>query len=92
MDIIIGAVPPLQFTPDKPQGEKPSYYQIEARLLHSRPPRKGIAGPSGMERRGKKSNDPSRARVLTILVPNSESLPADLNQSDYTVYLRFVKK
>ena len=91
MDIIIGALPPVQFTPAKPKEEKPSGL-VAARLLHSRPPRKGIAGPSGMERRGKRSNDPQRARILTILVPDVADLPSDLGQSDYAVYLKFVKK
>jgi len=91
MDIIIGAAPPLPFIPAKHPEEKPSGL-IEARLLHSRPPRKGIAGPSGMERRGKKSNDPLRAKVLTIMVPDAAILPPDLDQGNYTVYLRFVKK
>lgn len=91
MDIIIGAIPPLQPASFIKSQEKPSGL-IEARLLHSRPPRRGIAGPSGMERRGKKSSDPQRARVLTIMVPDAAELPPDLDQGGYTVYLRFVKK
>lgn len=91
MDIIIGAIPPMPPMPTKLQEEKP-IGPIEAQLLHSRPPRKGIAGPSGMERRGKKSNDPHRARILTIMVPDATALPLDIDQSEYSVYLRFVKK
>jgi len=91
MDIIIGAIPPLQPAPPIKHQEK-SGRVITARLLHSRPPRHGIAGPSGMERRGKKSSDPRRARVLTVMVPEATDLPPDLDQSEYTVYLRFVKK
>jgi len=91
MDIIIGATPPLHLPLTKPQEGKPTG-MIEARLLHSRPPRKGIAGPTGMERRGKQSNDPHHARILTIMVPDAASLPPDLDHNDYTVYLRFVRK
>ncbi|MDR3088634.1 MAG: hypothetical protein LBU39_02320 [Desulfobulbaceae bacterium] len=91
MDIIIGALPPVQFPPSKPREENSSG-MVEARLLHSRPPRKGIAGPSGMERRGKKSTDPHRARVLTIMVPDATTLPPDLDEGKYAVYLRFVRK
>jgi hypothetical protein len=91
MDIIIGATPPLHLTLTKPQEEKP-VGMIEARLLHSRPPRKGIAGPTGMERRGRQSSDPHRARVLTVMVPDAALLPPDLDQTDYAVYLRFIRK
>jgi len=91
MDIIIGTIPPLHPTrPNKPQEKLGGL--IQAQFLHSRPPRKGIAGPSGMERRGKKSSDPSRARILTIMVSDAAELPPDLEQSEYLVYLRFVKK
>lgn len=64
---------------------------VEARLLHVRPPRKGIAGPLGMERREKEQVDPLRGRVLTVMVPDSESLPKDLDSENYKVILRFQK-
>ena len=91
MDIIIGATPPLHLPLTKPQEGKPAG-MIEAHLLHSRPPRKGIAGPAGMERRGKKSSDPRQAKILTIMVPDATLLPPDIDQADYTVYLRFTRK
>ena len=90
MEIIIGSIPPIPPNPVKLQ-EKPGG-MIEAQLLHVRPPRRGIAGPSGRERRGKQVNDPSRARVLTIMVPDASMLPPDLYQGKYTVQIRFVKK
>jgi len=90
MEIIIGSIPPLP-----PQSQKPQErggVMVEAQLLHTRPPRKGIAGPSGMERREKHVKDPIKGRVLTILVPDASVLPADLDGAKYSVYLRFVRK
>jgi len=90
MEIIIGSIPPLGPSPHKPTGETGP--TVEAQLLHIRPPRKGIAGPSGVERRGKKVNDPQKGRVLTILVPNADLLPKDIETQKYKVMLRFVRK
>jgi hypothetical protein len=90
MEIIIGSIPPLPLQNTKPQ-EK-SAGMVEAQILHVRPPRKGISGPSGMERRGKKVSDPRQARILTIMVPDVSMLPPDLDQGKYAVYMRFVRK
>lgn len=90
MEIIIGSIPPLpaqgQKLPKKSSGG------IEAQLLHVRPPRKGIAGPSGRERREKAANDPAKARVLTIMVPDATQLPADIDTARYDVSLRLIRK
>ncbi len=90
MEIIIGSIPPLGPSPQKPTGELGP--AIEAQLLHIRPPRKGIAGPSGVERRGKKVTDPQKGRVLTVLVPDVSQLPKDIDTERYKVILRFVRK
>lgn len=90
MEIIIGSMPPLASQSEKLQ-EKNAVV-VEAKLLHVRQPRKGIAGPSGMERRGKKVKDPLKGRVLTIMVPDGSQLPQDLDRGVYNLYLRFVRK
>ncbi|WP_136805508.1 hypothetical protein [Desulfosediminicola flagellatus] len=90
MEIIIGSMPPLAPQPEKPL-EKNSPL-IEGQLLHVRKPRKGIAGPSGMERRGKKVRDPLKGRVLTIMVPDGNLLPSDIDSANYSVQVRFVRK
>lgn len=90
MEIIIGSIPPLGPSPPKPTGEAGP--AVEAQLLHIRPPRKGIAGPSGVERRGKKVKDPQKGRVLTILVPDADMLPKDIEANKYKVILRFIRK
>ena len=91
MEIIIGSIPPVP--PNIPKLQEKSYGNtIEAQLLHVRPPRRGIAGPSGRERREKHVHDPARARVLTIMVPDASLLPSDIYQEKYTVQIRFVKK
>ncbi len=90
MEIIVGSIPPLM-----PQGSKPKEKEIttiEAQVLHVRQPRKGIAGPSGMERRGKKATDPHKGRVLTLMVPDADLLPADLDSGKYKVFLRVIRK
>lgn len=90
MEIVIGLTPPLaQNFPAK--GPTAANGFIEAKLLHVRPPRKGIAGPSGMERRGKHTKDPLRGRVLTIMVPDGDMLPRDIDSTNYKVMLRFHK-
>lgn len=90
MEIIIGSIPPMGSLPPKPAVETGP--AVEAQLLHIRPPRKGIAGPSGVERRGKKVNDPLKGRVLTILVPDGDLLPKDIAAEKYKVVLRFIRK
>lgn len=90
MEIIIGSMPPLASQLEKPV-EKNAVV-VEAQLLHVRKPRKGIAGPSGMERRGRRVKDPLKGRVLTIMVPDASLLPADIDRANYNVYLRFVRK
>lgn len=90
MEIIIGSIPPLpaqgQKLPEKSSGA------IEAQLLHVRPPRKGIAGPSGRERRVKEASDPVRGRVLTIMVPDATKLPADIDTARYDVSVRLIRR
>jgi hypothetical protein len=90
MEIIIGAIPPL---PSQNQKAPPkSTPAIEAQLLNVRPPRRGIAGPSGRERRTKHVNDPYSARVLTIMVPDGSQLPKDLDPEKYEVSIRFIRR
>lgn len=90
MEIIIGSIPPL-----KPQSQKPPQGNstvIAAQLLHVRPPRKGIAGPSGMERRNKQAKDPRTGRVLTIMVADGSQLPPDIDSARYDVSIRLIRR
>lgn len=89
MEIIVGSIPPLKHNEVRQEASQSG--PVEARILNVRPPRKGIAGPLGMERREAKSSDPLRGRVLTIMVPDSEVLPKDLEKADYKVIMRFQK-
>jgi len=90
MKIIIGSVPPLKAQSQKVTQGNNSF--IAAQLLHVRPPRKGISGPSGMERRNKPVNDPLTGRVLTLMVADGRLLPADIDSGRYEVSLRFVRR
>lgn len=90
MEIVIGSIPPLVAQSNKPLEKNTGF--IEAQLLHVRPPRKGIAGPSGMERRTKKASDPLKGRVLTLMVPDADLLPADLDSARYRVAIRLIRK
>jgi hypothetical protein len=92
MEIIIGSIPPLTQQLPKKAEERKSGPPVLAQLLHVRSPRKGIAGPSGMERRKEKTNDPLNGRVLTILVPDARQLPADIDSAGYDVSLRFTRR
>lgn len=90
MEIIVGSIPPLQQRQQQPEqkGSQP----IAAQLLNVRPPRKGIAGPSGRERRNKNAKDPVKGRVLTIMVPDASLLPSDIDSANYEVTIRLVRK
>ena len=87
MEIIIGSMPPLGVPDKKPVKREDG--TVEAQLLHVRPPRRGIAGPSGAERRGKVTRDPINARVLTLMVLDGDELPKDIDKARYRVSLRF---
>lgn len=87
MEIIIGSIPPLSVDNEKTRMRETG--TVEAQLLNVRPPRKGIAGPSGAERRGKKTKDPAKGRVLTLMVMDADELPKDIEKAKYKVILRF---
>ncbi len=89
MEIIVGNIRPLASQPAKSPGYDTT--AIEAEVLHVRPPRQGIAGPSGAERREKKTNDPRTGKVLTLMIPDGSKLPHDIETSQYKVMLRFQK-
>ncbi len=90
MEIVIGSIPPLP--PQSPKVPPKSANFIVAQLLHVRAPRKGIAGPSGRERRHKQAHDPIKGKVLTILIPDGSVLPPDIATAKYDVNIRFVRK
>ncbi len=90
MEIIIGSTPPITQFGGKAVIKESGV--VEAQLLHIRQPRKGIAGPSGAERRGKKAKDPLKGRVLTLMVSDADVLPRDIETAQYRVTLRFQKK
>lgn len=90
MEIIIGSIPPLQSQNRKPLPG--NSMPIAAQLLHVRHPRKGIAGPSGRERRNKQANDPRTGRVLTIMVPDASQLPPDIDSAKYDVSIRLIRR
>jgi hypothetical protein len=90
MEIIVGSIPPLISQSQRlPQSNNAV---ITAKLLHVRPPRKGIAGPSGRERRNKQANDPRSGRVLTIMVPDVSQLPSDMASAKYDVSIRLIRR
>ena len=91
MEIIIGSSPQINREIPPKQAQAPGA-AIEAKLLHVRKPRKGIAGPSGMERRQKQTQDPLKGRVLTVLVADATLLPKDIDSHEYRVMLRFSRK
>ncbi len=87
MEIVIGSMPSLNASANKPIRREKG--MIEAQLLNVRPPRRGIAGPSGAERRGKITRDPIKGRVLTLMVMDGDELPQDIEKAKYRVSLRF---
>lgn len=90
MEIIIGSIPPLPSQSQKMVQKGHTF--VEAHLLHVRAPRKGVAGPSGRERRTKQGSDPRKGRVLTIMVPDGTQLPADIDSGRYEVSIRLIRR
>jgi hypothetical protein len=90
MEIIIGSIPPVQQQAQKLPAKGNNF--VEAQLLHVRQPRKGIAGPSGRERRTKQGSDPRKGRVLTIMVPDASLLPPDIDTGKYDVSIRLIRR
>jgi hypothetical protein len=90
MEIIIGSIPPLPQQAQKLPPKGTNF--LEAQILHVRPPRKGIAGPSGRERRTKQGSDPRKGSVLTIMVPDASLLPADIGTARYDVTIRLIRR
>ena len=90
MEIIIGSIPRMNQRGPKPPNKAVTF--IAGELLHVRPPRRGIAGPSGRERRTKQATDPLKGRVLTIMAPDASLLPSDLETTRYEVTIRLVRR
>lgn len=89
VDIVIGAIAPVREPvnqPNTPGG------QVEAELLHMRPPRQRVTSGREQERRKIPRVDPPAGRVLTLLIPDGKVLPKDLDGKKYKLLLRFVKK
>lgn len=90
MEIIVGSIPPLN--PQRQKSPQGNNSVIAAQLLHIRPPRKGVAGPSGRERRNRQATDPRMGRVLTIMVPDASQLPSDIDSGKYDVSIRLIRR
>lgn len=90
MDFVVGRIPRIGTASDQKAKEK---LGIEAKILHVREPRRRREEErKGEERRGSSQTDPPGARVLVVLVPEAYRLPEDLDDGDFRVFLRFVRK
>lgn len=91
MDLTIGKV--LQVLPAG-ETKTPTPGQIEARILHIRPPRRRQnPDRKGQPRHpGSPQADPPGARVLILLVPEGYKLPEGVDLENYRVFLRLVRK
>ncbi len=92
MEIIIGSVPNVGIKEKKRRTESEGL--IEAQVLHVRYPRKPYGlPPGGTEDRRQKNvpPDPSRGRIMTILIPEEYSIPQDVASGRYRVLLRFAQ-
>ena len=93
MDIKVGSTPPAagatgSKTPTPGQA-------VEARLLAIRMPRKrgGSPPPRTEERReAKPATDPPSGRVLVLMIPDGGVLPRGIENGEYRVFLRFVRR
>jgi hypothetical protein len=95
MEIVIGGTAPSRSVGRKDKAPPGGSQVVEGKLLHLRQPRRRGGGPpgdSGERRRKKNSMDPPGARVMTIMVPDGEKLPKDLNSGKYRIFLRFAKR
>ena len=92
MDIRVGGAPPVGTPAAKvavPAGA------VEGRVLGVRAPRRrgGDRPAEQPERRhGESSIDPAGGRVLILLIPDGQQLPADLESGAWRVFLRFARR
>ena len=91
MDFVVGRIPRTSTASEQKAKET---LGIEAKILHVREPRRRRREESSEreERRSSPKTDPPGARVLVILVPDAYRLPEDLDDGDFRVFLRFVRK
>lgn len=97
MDIVVGSVTAVRL-PDGGTGPGPGSV-VEGTVLAVRMPRgsrggQGEGRAGGEERRRRKAPrkpDPPGSRVLTLLILDPSTLPADLEGAPYRVLLRFVR-
>ncbi|MDR3568874.1 MAG: hypothetical protein P4L43_12670 [Syntrophobacteraceae bacterium] len=80
MDIIIGESPRIGPSDQyKRDGDGP--VSVEARFLEI------------SEKREKGGSDKTlRGRILSVLIPEGQKVPQDLESGDYRIYLRFVHR
>jgi hypothetical protein len=91
MHIIIGDMPPLGQPTRKEIG--PHGRTVEARILNVRPSRRQQRGKPGSDRRRQTGNpDPASGKVLMLLAPEGQNIPADLDSGRYRVFLKFMPR
>ena len=92
MDFRVGA--PSKVGPPPPRRKDPRD-QIEARLLAIRPPRsRGDDAPRPVRERraAPQQRDPRGGRVLVLMIPDGQQLPAGIEKGLYRVFLRFARR
>jgi hypothetical protein len=68
--------------------------QLEAKVLAVRAPRSRTAAvrPHGERRKKPQQKDPAGGRVLVLMIPAGNRLPAGLERGEYRVFVRFAKR
>jgi hypothetical protein len=92
MDFRVGKTAPVS-TPS-PKTAAPTG-PIEAKVLAVRPARNrtGQTPPQVRERRGQSTaRDPRNGRVLVLMIPDGQQLPASIEKGGYRVFVRFVRR
>ncbi len=91
MEIIIGKTPGVKFK-KKPELPLKKETDLPVRILHSRPARsrKKTDWQGNNRRNTQQGVDPVNARVLLLLVPDGNSLPADIIKGNYQLRLRII--
>ena len=92
MAIRVGGTAPIGSTgPKAHESQKP----LEAQVLAIRPTRSGQGRPpkNATERRTQQKRlDPRGGRVLILMIPDGQQLPAGLARGEYRVFLRFARR
>ncbi len=90
MEIVIGATNRIEMP--KYKSSVPQTRYAQAKILNIRKPRNRYSNLSYQKnnRRKTSANDPVNGKVITLIIPNENSVPNDLETGKYSIQVKFI--